>query len=211
MELTELERAWQGLDERLAGLERHARAEREYRVLDGVRGRLRWIGLFQTLQLLVGLAIVLVVAPWWVERWGSWHLVAYGVVVHAYGLSLLIVALLQLFVVGWLDFRKPVATVQKRLLLLRRIRLWGERWLLPVAFFAWMPATFALLASMGMDIWLSHPGTVVTNAAVAVVLAGAAAWYTFGPRFRGHFERDAIGGSLAAAQAELDALAKDGG
>lgn len=208
MDLTELERAWRGLDERLAGLEQQARREREHRALDGVRARLRWVGFFQAVQLAIGLAIVLAVGPWWVSQWGQWHLVAYGVAVHAYGVTLLIVALLQLFVIGWLDYRKPVATVQKRLLLLRRVRLWGERWLLPMGFFAWMPAVFAVLAASGMDVWLSRPASVVVNAGVAGLLAAAAAWYTCGARFRGHFEREAIGAGLADATAELSELTK---
>lgn len=206
MEMTELERAWRSLDERLAGLERYARCEREHRALDGVRDRLRWLGLLQLVQLAIGVAVVLVVGPWWVSHWGQWHLVAYGVGVHVYGVALLVVALLQLFVIAWLDYRRPVATVQKRLLLLRRIRLWSERWLLPLGFFAWMPATFAVLAAWGMDLWLARPGVVLANAAVAMLLAGAAAWYTHGPRFRSHFEREAIGGTLANAEAELTAF-----
>src|SRR5690606_416128 len=150
MELTELQQAWQRLDTRLAGLEAEARTLRRERGLDRLRSRLRLFSLAQGLQLLAGVAIVLMAGPWWVRHWGEWHLVPYGVAIHAWGLALLIIALVQLMLAWLLDYSKPLATVQRQLLRLRRVRVWGERWLLVAGFAVWMPLVFAGLATFGL-------------------------------------------------------------
>ena len=115
MEMGELEAAWQGLDDRLAGLERHARREREHRAFDTVRARLRGLTVGQVVQLAVGVGIVLSAGPYWVGHLGDApHLVVYGIAIHLYGLALLILAVTQLMAVWRVDYRQPVVTVQPR-------------------------------------------------------------------------------------------------
>ena len=204
MELTELENAWRQLDTRLAGLEAQAREQRLHRRLDALRSRIRLLGFGQALQLLAGVALVVTIAPWWIERWGQWHLVAYGIGLHAYGLLLLITAVVQLLAIAILDYRQPVAKVQKRLLLVRRVRIWGERWGLVAGFTAWVPAVFAGLAWFGWDVWLSRPSVVLVNLGAGLAMSAGVAWLSY--RCRDWFEREAVGGSLRAAQQELAAL-----
>lgn len=175
------------------------------RIRERLRRRLRLFSLAQGLQLLAGVAIVLMAGPWWVRHWGEWHLVAYGVAIHAWGLALLIIALVQLMLAWLLDYSKPLATVQRQLLRLRRVRVWGERWLLVAGFAVWMPLVFAGLATFGLDVWELRPSVVWFNLAFALALSGGVAWYSL--RCRERFERDALGRSLRAAQAELDELA----
>lgn len=208
MEMTELERAWQGLDDRLAGLEKHARREREHRVFDGVRARLRLLAIGQLVQLVVGVLIVLAAGPYWVGHWGTPHLVVYGVAIHAYGLALLIVAVTQLMQLWRVDYRQPVLVVQKRLLQLAWFRVRSERGLLVAGFLVWVPVVFALAAAAGLDVWRTSPLTVWLNLAAGVVLATGVAWATF--RWRDAFARDALGRPLRAAQQEIaDLLADD--
>jgi hypothetical protein len=204
MELTELQNAWRQLDTRLAGLETQAREQRLHRRLDALRSRIRLLGLGQWVQLLAGAALVVTVAPWWIEHWGQWHLVAYGIGLHAYGLLLLITAVVQLLAIAILDYREPVAKVQKRLLLVRRVRIWGQRWGLVAGFTAWVPAVFAGLATFGWDVWLARPGVVLINLAAGLVMSAAVAWLSY--RCRAWFEREAVGGSLRTAQQELAGL-----
>ncbi len=204
MEMIDLERAWQGLDQRLAGLEEHARQQRVHRTFDSIRARLRLLTLGQVVQLAVATAIVIVAGPYWVEHWGTWHLVAYGVAIHLYGLALLICALTQLMAVWRIDYRQPVLVVQKRLLQLAWFRVRSERWLLVAGFVAWVPLVFALAAAGGLDVWLAKPSIVLLNLAVGVALAAGVGWLT--GRFRDRFARDAAGRSLREAEQELAAL-----
>src|SRR5688500_7700780 len=171
MELTELERAWKGLDERLAGLERHARGEREHRVAEGVRVRLRGVAFWQLVQLAIGIAIVLVAGPYWIGHWGSAHLVVYGIAIHLYGLALLIVAATQLMQLWRVDYRRPVLDVQKRLLELSWFRVRSERWLLVAGFVAWVPAVFAIAAAAGLDVWLTNRLNVWLNLVASLAMA----------------------------------------
>lgn len=204
MEMNELERAWQGLDQRLAGLERHARQQRVHRTFDSVRSRLRLLTIGQLAQLAVGVAIVLVAGPYWVGRLGQPHLAVYGIAIHLYGLALLIAAVTQLMTVWRIDYRQPVLTVQKRLLQLASLRVRCERWLLVAGFVAWVPFVFAMAAAGGLDLWIIRPGVVLANLAVGVALAASVGWLTH--RFRDRFACDAAGRSLREAEQELAAL-----
>lgn len=207
MDMNELEIAWQGLDERLAGLERHARRDRERRALGGVRARLRLLTLGQLVQLAIGIGIVVVAGPYWVGHWGTPHLVVYGVAIHVYGLALLIDAVTQLMQVWRIDYRQPVLVVQKRLLELAWFRVRTERWLLMAGFVTWVPFVFAIAAAAGLDVWTSSPLTVWINLAVGLALAAGVGWLTW--RFRDTFACDATGRSLREAQRELAELAGD--
>lgn len=204
MEMSELERAWQGLDQRLAGLERHARQQRTQRTFEGIRARLRLLSLGQLVQLAIGAAIVVVAGPYWIGHLDQPHLAVYGIAIHLYGLALLIAAATQLMQVWRIDYRQPVLTVQKRLLQLAWLRVRCERWLLVAGFVAWVPFVFALAAAAGLDVWLVKPWVVLANLAVGIALAAGVGWLTW--RFRDRFACDAAGRSLREAEKNLAEL-----
>lgn len=208
MEMSELQQAWRGLDERLIGLETMARSEHRRRVLGDLRWRLGQLGFGQALQVLVGLAFAVFAGGFWTTHWGTPHLVVYGLAVHAYGLALIVPAALQLVGILRLDPQAPVLAVQARLLALRRLRIRSERMLLVAGMLAWVPILFALAASVGMDLWPSRPGVVLSNLGVGLVLAVLVAWLTH--RYRAAFERDAVGRSLAQVEADLAELVGSG-
>lgn len=207
MDMNQLETAWQGLDERLAGLERHARRDHERRTVDGVRARLRLLTVGQLVQLAIGIAIVVFAGPYWIRHWGSPHLVVYGLAIHVYGLALLLGAVTQLMQLWRIDYRQPVLVVQKRLLELAWFRVRSERWLLVAGFVVWVPFVFAAAASVGLDVWTTNPLAVWLNLAVGVAMAAGVGWLAY--RFRDRFACDAAGRSLAQAQRELAELTGD--
>lgn len=208
MEMSELQQAWRGLDERLVGLESMARSEHRRRVLGDLRWRLGQLGLGQVAQVVVGLVFVTFAGGFWSANWGTPHLVVYGLAIHVYGLALIVPAALQLAGILRLDPQAPVLAVQARLLALRRLRIRSER-VLPIAGMpAWVPILFALAASVGKDLWPSRPGVVMSNLGVGLVLAVLVAWLTH--RYRAAFERDAVGRSLAQAEADLAELVGSG-
>jgi hypothetical protein len=201
MEMHELQQAWQALDDRLGRQALELRALRRARGLDAARARLQRISLGQFAQLAIGLLLVVWAGGYWSERLGQPALLASGIALHLYGLALLVAAAMQLVRLLAIDYRAPVVQVQRRLLGLRRLRIHCERVLLLVGAAIWVPVLLIGFAALGIDLWASRPGVVLANLAFGLVLALLAAWAM--RRFRTAFERDAVGGSLAAAEAEL--------
>jgi len=207
MELDELKSAWQAMDARLLSQATELRTLREAGAIGSARSRLRLMTMAQGAQLLVGLLVVLWAGSYWWDHLGQSHLVAYGVGLHLYGIALLGAAAIQLTQLLRIDYRKPVLEVQTQLVRLRRVRVRCERALLVLGFVAWVPLLFIALRKLHMDVWLSRPSVVLANLAAGLALAAVMYWLT--DRFRDYFERDAAGGSLRQAEAELAELSSE--
>ena len=210
IEMTELQQAWRGMEQRLASQELELTRMRERRTLDSARARLRLTSAGLWVQLAVGVLVVLWAGGYWFDHLGDTHLVVYGIGVHLWGIGLLGASALQLTRLAQVDYRAPVLEVQRRMLALRRSRVASERALLIAGSVGWVPVVFIALASIGMDVWRRSPEVVLWNLVAGVGIAVLVAWLTH--RFRDAFERDAMGRGLREAEAELSELAgsKDG-
>lgn len=204
MELQELERAWGGIEQRLAAQDRELAALRRGAGLSGARARLRWVTIGQALQLAVGLGFVLWAGSYWWERRDTPHLLAYGLAIHAYGVALLGLAAAQLARLARIDYDAPVLSVQSRLQSLGRVRIRHERALLMAGCVMWVPFLLVVLHGLGLDVWRHSPANVWANLAFGVVLALVAGWAT--RRWAARFERGAIGDALREAEAELGGI-----
>ena len=206
MEINELEKAWNGLSERLESQGERLQQIQRRQGINSARARLRRVSLGQIVQLAIGIAMVLWAGSYWFNHLGQTHLVVYGVAVHLYGLGLLISSALQLARLAQLDYRQPVLEVQRQVLAIRRLRVGSERALMICGFLVWLPIVCIALSVAGWDVWLTSPATVLWNLGVSAGLAAFAAWLMH--RFRGSFERDAAGRSLREAEAEFAELAQ---
>jgi hypothetical protein len=204
MELQELERAWGGIEQRLAAQDRELATLRRGAGLSKARARLRWVSLGQALQLAVGLGFVLWAGSYWWERRDTPQLLAYGLAIHAYGIALLALAVVQLVRLARIDYDAPVLAVQSQLQDLGRIRIRHERALLMAGCVMWMPFLMVVLHGFGLDVWRHSPANVWANLGVGLVLAAGAWWAT--RRWSARFERSAIGDALHEAQAEIGAI-----
>ena len=209
IEMTELQQAWRGMEERFARQESAFARMRERRTLDSLQARLRLTSAGLWLQLAVGLLVVLWAGSYWYDHLGEPHLVAYGVGVHLWGIGLLAASALQLARLSQVDYRAPVLEVQRRMLALRRSRVASERALLIAGSVGWVPVVFIALASIGLDVWRRSPDLVLWNLVAGIGIAALVAWLTH--RFRDAFERDAMGRGLREAEAELAALGGENG
>lgn len=206
MEMNELEKAWNGLSERFESQgERLQQIQRRHGIASA-RARLHLVSLGQIVQLVIGVVMVLWAGSYWFNHLGQTHLVVYGVAIHVYGLVLLIASALQLARLAQLDYRQPVLEMQRQLLAIRRLRVGGERVLLICGSLVWVPILCVALRAVGWDVWLISPATVLWNLAAGAGVAVLAVWLMH--RFRGSFERDAVGRSLREAEAELAELAQ---
>ncbi len=206
MEMNELEKAWNGLNARLESQGVRLQQIQRRQGISSARARLRLVSLGQIVQLAIGIGMVFLAGNYWFNHLGQTHLMVYGVAIHLYGLGLLISSALQLTRLVQLDYRQPVLEVQRQLLAIRRLRVGSDRALLICGFLVWVPIVCIALRVVGWDVWLTSPTTVLWNLGVSAGLAAFAAWLMH--RFRGSFERDAVGHSLREAEAEFAELAQ---
>ena len=180
MDLHELESAWKALDHRVARQDEElAQLRVEARGLRS-RWRLHLATLGQGAQVAIGLLLAFWGGGFWVDHWGTPHLVAYGLAVHVYGIALMASAIVLILRLATIDYGQPVAEVQMRLLALRRARIRTERVLWLTGAIAWVPMMMMGLYAIGIDAFAHRPSWFWLNLAVGVglaVIAGAVmAW-----------------------------------
>lgn len=214
MELDELKGAWQALERKLD--RQHALALHDFRTgrLANARRGLRPLVAGQVVQAAAGVALMAIFAPYWVRHWGEWHLVAYGVSLHLYGLMLTVFAGRDLVHVAGIDYAAPVLEIQKRLGELRAQRVQVGPAFAFAGCLVWIPLVLAIFQSLGADIWMHRPDVVGWLVASGIISVGVAwaliAWIRLArnAKLRKSMDDDAAGRSLTRAQAVLDEIAR---
>jgi hypothetical protein len=214
MELDDLKSSWQSLHDTLA--KQHSlnlRLLREQK-LDRAQRGLRPLQWGMALQM--GLGVLL--AGWSASLWSSHvhtpHLLVTGLVMHAYGLGLILFGARVQVLIARLDFGAPVLEIQRRLAELRRFYGRGYAWLGLPWWVLWMLVLeMAFMSFFRADLYANLSAAVVVSNLAVGALGWAAtlalgAWARrhpgIGPRFLAVIE----GKSLTRAQAQLDELAE---
>jgi hypothetical protein len=144
MELDDLKAAWQSLNSQVQQqAEVQSRLLTELRV-DKAKSRLRplWIG--QGLTLMIGFALTIFFARYWLARTGNPIALISGLLLHAWSVGLIISAVVQLLILGRINYAKPVLILQRSV---AHLWLWRTRMtpLLGVAFWIlWLPAALVV-------------------------------------------------------------------
>jgi serine/threonine-protein kinase len=214
MELDELKSAWQSLERKLDrqhALELHH--FRTGRLASARRGLLPLVA-GQVTQAAIGLALMAWIAPYWVQHWGEWHRVAYGVALHLYGLMMVLFAGRDLVHIAQVDYAAPVLEIQKRLAALRAQRIQAARAFAIAGCIAWVPLVLVVFDKLGADLWVHKPMMVAWFAASGVGALlftwALAAWSRLArnARLRKDLDDHAAGRSLTRAQAVLEEIAR---
>jgi hypothetical protein len=131
----------------------------------------------------------------------------------AVALDLMAIALLALLIgqVGLsltIDYNQPVAAIQKRLEMLRKVRVRYIQGIFVAAFLAWMPLFILVMKIfLGVDVYRSFPTSwILTNAAVG--FAALAVWIWWSRKYGSRVLRELTGYNLNAASGFLDTLAE---
>jgi hypothetical protein len=213
MELDDLKLAWKTLDGRL---ERHAELVlqmfREGRAAR-LRSSLRPLAIGQGLQVLVGIALAVCAAGFWIAHRDTLHWLASGVQLHLYGLLLIVLGARELALVRAIDYAAPVVGLQGQLAALRAWHLRCQLILVVVGCFIWIPFVLVVFKALfGVDVWHDAPAVVwvlvgsgFTGLLLFAGLLRLAAWK---PAIGQRVQAEAIGSSLRRAQAELDEIAR---
>jgi hypothetical protein len=215
MELDDLKQAWRTLDHRLQ--QQNALALQAYRDrrTDKARRHLRPLFWGQVAQLLFGLLFVLLAAALWMSPLPrvSPAVVAAGVVVHAYGIAVVVASGIVLGLIRRIDYGAPVLAIQTQLAQLRRAYVIGGMvaglpwWLL------WMLPLMVLAALGGNEsglMWLI--GWFWVGAAIGIAGLLGTWWFHRWARRPGReqlakrLDDSLSGASLRKAQRQLDEL-----
>lgn len=204
MELDDLKTAWAELGRRLDEKEAQLAQLRRRNALSDLQSRLRLVTRGQVAQLLTGLLFALWGGSTWIDHWGTWHLVAYGLGLHAYGVAMLATAAMQLMQIVAVDYAGSVTTIQRSLLQLKRSRVRSERILLAIGGIGWVPALFVLAYYAGWDVWAIRPGHVIANLGVGLAISSGLLWASV--RYPAWLERSAQGKHFAEMERDLGDL-----
>lgn len=216
MELDDFKLAWQTLDRRLERQEALDLQLIRDNGLDRVRRGLRPLKWGQAVQILIGIAGVLLFAPFWIAHRHEPALLASGFVMYLYSLALIVFGAMIEGHIARIDYAAPVLAIQKRLLRLRRIYAVGGTLFLGLPWwFLYVPLMVVLVAmASGADLVHSAPAFVYAGLGVgALGLLASAGIYRWARRpAHAHWGRrlddGAAGGSIRRAQAAAAEIAR---
>ena len=216
MELDELKATWQALDRRL----QQGNAIQLQLFKDGrlktMRSSLRPLFWGQIAQLLLfGMPLLaLAILLWTSEHDLPAHVIAAGVVVHVYGVSVIALSGMTLGLILRLDYSAPVLGIQKQLAYLRRVyvingMVAGLPW-----WFLWVPILMVLVGLGGGDLYAKVPSVVWIGMGIGIVGLLATWWFHRWSRnpsradLARKMDDSVTGGSLRKANRILDEIAR---
>jgi hypothetical protein len=210
MELDEMKLAWQVLDRRFG--KQHALNVQLFGDgrMDKLRRGLRPLVWGQIFQLAIGVVLAGAAAAFWAPRVHVTDVLVCGLLVHAYGLMLIVFAVRVLYLIQRIDHAAPVLSLQRQLADLRTFRVRVEAPTHAVlGCFVWIPVTWMLLAWHGVDPW-SHDFVLWAIASSLVGLSGVALvlWWMRRMGLQRKIDDHAAGRSVQKAEAVLEAIAR---
>jgi hypothetical protein len=151
MELDEMKAAWQLLDRRL---EQQTNSARLTRTLSPLRRG-------QVIQIIAGAVPMLLAGNFWAEHRTTLHLLLPGLMLHLYGLMMVISAARTLHLLSRIDYAAPLLQIQHQL---GRLQLWRARIEQPffavVGCFIWIPLILIIFNALGADLWITARAVV---------------------------------------------------
>ena len=216
MELDELKNAWQALERRLEqGNAINLQLFKDGR-MNKLRSSLRPLFWGQVLQMVLGVAFVLLAASFWPQHRDVPQMLVSGLIMHVYGVLAIVMGGITIGMIGRVnsDYSQPVLEIQKRLAQVRRFYLLGGMIVgLPWALI-WMPLCVVLAGKEGVDLWVQAPSMFWIGGGVGVAILLGTWWFhrwSRNPKRAGMamaMEDSATGASLRKAHNLLDESAR---
>jgi hypothetical protein len=168
MDIDDLKVAWQRLDRKLD--RQNALAFEHFK--DGrvrtMRARLRPLLLGQAAQCVIGAGLVVFAVRTWLTHWDHSPLRTAGLVMHVYGVLVIIAGARTVHLIRQIDYAAPVLALQRQL---AELRAWYVRTGTAIGlawWFLWMPFMMMLVALAGVDMWTRAPGVFSLGTAIGV-------------------------------------------
>lgn len=216
MELDEMKRVWQQLDQRLAEQGTLQRLIHRGQGMDRLRRGLRPLLWGQSVQVVLGVATMLWGISFWTTHPGVVHQMACGIAMQAFGILIVAFAGRLLFQLQSIDYAAPVLDIQRRL---ARLRAWRVRVEAPVfsvlGSIIWVPAILMLIQydfdQWGDDYWRHAPelaGYLVLSGIVSLVFVVLAYWLIRAAGRRRWLENSFAGSAVTKAEKMLEEIAR---
>lgn len=212
MELDDFKTAWQTLDRRL---------EQQYALdfqifkdgkISKVKSALRPLLIGQIVQIISGILMLMVFAPFWFAHRHVPHLLLCGILLHVYSVLLIMFAGRDLHLILNLDYTVPVLQIQRQLAELRFRRARVTPWVFGVTgCFIWIPLMLVFFQWLGVDVWARSPSVVyifIASGFVSLAFLLGLMWWGKAPQRAKAFDDGSAGRSVCRAQAVLDEIAQ---
>ncbi|MFK2876807.1 hypothetical protein [Rhodanobacter hydrolyticus] len=218
MELDEMKLAWQTLGRQLE--RQNALNEQLFRQgqADRLRRHLRPLVWGQSLQIALGIVLMLWGISFWSTHVGLWQAMACGIAMQAFGTLALIFPARLLSMQQGIDYAAPVLEIQRRLAQMRAWRVKVEAPVFAVlGSIIWIPALMMLAQYEadrvgGFALWQHlRPGTVVWLVSSVIVSLGVVALAYVVLRKLGHrrwLENNFAGSAIVKAESALQEIAR---
>ena len=217
--LDDLKTAWQALDRKLE--RQHTLALHQFKEtkLASLRGGFRPLVAGQTIQTIIGLMLALFAGSFWFDHIGTPHLMICGLMLHAFGVMMMVFAIRDLALIHGIDYDAPVLAIQKQLAELRAWRLRAGVWFAVAGCLIWAPGLLVLFYLVGADLWVHKPVVVywyIASSFLCLGLSYGLLWWSRRPgqeRLAKYLKDSSAGKSVTRAQemvAEIERFESDG-
>jgi len=169
MQLDDLKAGWAELDRRVAALDV---VVREQQAAAGVRAELRPLRWGQTFQAVFGLILAVAAGLFWLDHRDAAGPLVAGLLLHAYGIAMVVAAARNLLLVAGAVEDAPVLVLQQRIAALRAWRIREGRFFGMVGCFMWVPMVVWAFGLLGVDIVAANPSFIALNLLVAFLCLG---------------------------------------
>jgi hypothetical protein len=211
-ELDDLKAAWQTLNRNMERQNALALDEFRERKLSRFRSGLRPLAVGQVIQLILGSAMTIFFAQFWVNHIAVPSLFVSGLLLQFYGTMFLAFAARDLLLIRRIDYAAPVIVIQRQLAEL-------QSWHLRAAVFhgltgavAWLPAMLVLLHFLDADVLMNKPSKMwwlISTALVCLAFNYALIRLARSPRRCGMSLRNSwIGRTVIRARTTLEEVEK---
>jgi len=170
MELDDLRETWQRMERELQSQKRISTDLLAERFSSRIEASLKPLFNWQILQIIIGIGLAALAGQFWVPRMDQTLLLVAGIIVHIYGVALIINGIRILMRLKEIDYGASVTTLQKRIARLERSYI-QSGWILGLPWWLlWIPMALVLLTLAGIDLSRIPPENwLPANIAVGVI------------------------------------------
>jgi hypothetical protein len=115
MELDEMKLVWSRMNEFLESQRQHSFELRIDQSLERVRTGLRPLYWGQILQIGFGFAMILLAVSYWSDNVGVWYRLVTGLILHVYGIAVIMMAGITIGQICGIDYAEPVISIRRRI------------------------------------------------------------------------------------------------